>query len=64
MNTTFRQALGSLLLAVIIPGAAMASNFDGSKNLLCAAIDVVVCTEGNQGPTSLQGNSRHGQQCR
>ncbi len=58
MHTTIRLAAASLLLAIAMPGAALAADFDGSKSLICAAIDVVACTEGAQGPVCLQGHSR------
>ena len=56
MYTTIRVAAASLLL--IMTGAAAAADFDGSKNLICAAIDVVACTEGGQGPACMQGHAR------
>lgn len=58
MHTTIRLAAASLLLAFAMPGAALAADFDGSKNLICAAIDVVACTEGAQGPACMQGHAR------
>ena len=56
-TTNFYQA-AFLLLALALPGAAVAADFDGSKNLICAAIDVVACTEGTRGPNCMQGHAR------
>jgi len=58
MLTTNRFRAAFLLLAMALPGAALAADFDGSKNLICAAIDVVACTEGGQGPACMQGHAR------
>ena len=60
MHTTIRfpAACLALALALAIPGAAVAADFDGSKNLICASIDVVACTEGARGPVCTQGHSR------
>ena len=53
-----RIAVASLLAAVAMPDVVAASDFDGSKNLVCANVDVVACVEGNQGPICQQGHSR------
>ena len=58
MRTIQRVAAANLLLVLTIPGGAAAGDFDGSKNLICAAIDVAACTEGAQGPECMQGHSR------
>jgi hypothetical protein len=58
MRTTNCSQAAFLLLAISLPGAAVAADFDGSKNLICAAIDVVACTEDSQGPICTQGHAR------
>ena len=58
MHTTLRFPVACMALALAIPGAAFAADFDGSKNLICASIDVVACTEGGQGPVCTKGHSR------
>jgi hypothetical protein len=55
-----RVPLAALLLALGLPGAALsgaasAGGFDGTTNLICAAIDVVGCANG---PGCLEGQAR------
>ena len=40
-------ALGLGLTATLLSGGASATGFDGSASLVCAAIDVVGCTDGH-----------------
>jgi len=47
-------ALGLGLTATLLSGGASAAGFDGTSNLVCAAIDVVGCTDG---PTCMQGQA-------
>jgi len=39
-------ALGLGLTTTLLPGAASAAGFDGTTNLVCAAIDVIGCVNG------------------
>jgi len=58
MATTKHLPAGGLLLALALPGAAVGADFDGSKTLMCAAIDVVACAEAPRGPVCSNGNAR------
>jgi hypothetical protein len=40
--------IGFLTLAMVIPSAARATDFDGSRSLLVAIIDVIECQPGGQ----------------
>jgi len=48
-------ALGLGLTTTFLSGGASAGGFDGTANLVCAAVDVVACTDG---PTCMQGQAR------
>ena len=48
-------ALGLGVTTTLLSGGASASGFDGTANLVCAAVDVVACTDG---PTCMQGQAR------
>ena len=56
INNRLRAA--GAIAALALAGSATAADFDGSRNLICAAIDVVACTEASQGPVCMQGHSR------
>jgi len=55
-NRTLSSALtlGLGLTTALLSGGASAAGFDGTSNLVCAAIDVVGCTDG---PTCMQGQA-------
>ena len=44
--TSYALALGLGLTTILLSGGASASTFDGKANLVCAAIDVIACENG------------------